>query len=123
MTQIIRSGAFLQQCWSVHPLCLTIKRMADNRTMVLTCTSCKSTHHLSLGMVVPRASAAQEAANDPAGSLPESGETQLHRCVTAHQPAITLRDMDVFQDLVLFRCGECRRLYEVTVTAFETHQR
>jgi hypothetical protein len=27
MAEIIRSGAFLQQCWSVHPLCLTVKRV------------------------------------------------------------------------------------------------
>jgi hypothetical protein len=31
--------------------------------------------------------------------------------------------MDVFQDLVLLRCADCRRHYEMRVTAFETHQR
>jgi len=36
---------------------------------------------------------------------------------------ITLREMDVFQDSVLLRCAECRRQYELTVSAFETHQR
>ena len=35
MAQVIRSGAFLQQCWSVHPLCVTVKRIADDGTIVL----------------------------------------------------------------------------------------
>lgn len=121
MTQIIRSGAFLQQCWSVHPLCVTVKRMADNRTLVLTCSSCKSAHRLSLGMVVPKG-AAQEPTKVSSESAADPGEALLVQCIAAHQSAITLRDMDVFQDLVLLRCAECRRHYEVTVASFETHQ-
>ena len=39
MAQVIRSGAFLQQCWSVHPLCVTVKRIADDRTVCLLYTS------------------------------------------------------------------------------------
>ena len=35
MAEIIRSGAFLQQCWSVHPLCLTVKRVEPERIVVL----------------------------------------------------------------------------------------
>jgi hypothetical protein len=31
--------------------------------------------------------------------------------------------MDVFEDLALVRCAECRRHYAVTVSAFETHQK
>ena len=34
MAEIIRSGAFLQQCWSVHPLCLTVKRVEPERIVV-----------------------------------------------------------------------------------------
>ena len=52
-----------------------------------------------------------------------SGEDLLKACAATHQAAITLRDMDVFQDLVRLRCADCRRLYELTVSAFETHQR
>lgn len=118
MTQVIRSGAFLQQCWSVHPLCVTVKRMADDRTLVLICSSCKSAHHLSLGLVTSKASVGQE----PSGEGTDGGAL-LHHCVAAHQSALTLREMDVFQDLVLLRCADCRRQYEVTVSSFETRQR
>lgn len=123
MTQIIRSGAFLQQCWSVHPLCVTVKRMGEDRTLVLTCSSCKSVHHLALGMVVPKDSSAQGAAGAGSARMEDPGESLLGACITAHHASITLREMDVFQDLVLLRCADCRRHYELTVVSFETHQR
>lgn len=122
MTQIIQSGAFLQQCWSVHPLCVTVKRMTAERSLVLTCSSCRFTHHLSLARVAPMPAAAQEVTSAPGGSG-ESAEVLLNRCVTAHHTALTLREMDVFRDLVLLRCADCRRHYEVTVSAFRTQQR
>jgi len=119
MAQVIRSGAFLQQCWSVHPLCVTVKRLADERTLVLTCSACKSAHHLSVGLVTPKDAVGQEPGREAA----VEGGTLLTQCVAGHPSAITLREMDVFQDLVLLRCGDCRRLYEVTVSSFETRQR
>jgi hypothetical protein len=122
MTQIIQSGAFLQQCWSVHPLCLIVKRMTADGALILSCSSCRFTHHLSVGMVAPLQSAAQETAL-PSGGTSESGETLLSGCITAHHTALTVRDMDVFRDLVLLRCADCRRHYEVTVSAFKTLQR
>ncbi|TKS59278.1 MAG: hypothetical protein EWM72_02290 [Nitrospira sp.] len=123
MAQIIRSGAFLQQCWSVHPLCVTVKRMADDRTLVLSCSSCTSAHHLTLGMVVPKDSAAKEATGGGPSNEEDPGESLLSACIATHQASITLREMDVFQDLVLLRCADCRRHYELTVSSFETHQR
>jgi hypothetical protein len=123
MAQIIRSGAFLQQCWSVHPLCVTVKRMADDRTVVLTCSSCKSAHYLTLGIVVPKNPAAHEATEGSHMSKEVSGESLLSSCIMTHQASITLREMDVFEDLVLLRCANCRRYYELTVSSFETHQR
>jgi hypothetical protein len=123
MTQIIRSGAFLQQCWSVHPLCVTVKRITNDRTLVLVCSSCRFAHHLALGCVVPKASQVEETAGASPGTPVSEGEALLGRCVGSHQAAITLREMDVFRDSVLLRCAECRRHYEVTVSAFETHQR
>jgi len=123
MAQIIRSGAFLQQCWSVHPLCVTVKRMGEDRTLVLTCSSCKSAHHLALGMVVPKDSAMQGAPDPNPASVEDPGESLLSGCIAAHQASLTLREMDVFQDLVLLRCADCRRHYELTVASFETHQR
>lgn len=51
------------------------------------------------------------------------GESLLSACITTHRASITLREMDVFQDLVFLRCADCRRHYELTVSSFETYQR
>lgn len=123
MAQVIRSGAFLQQCWSVHPLCVTVKRMTDENAIILSCSSCKSAHHLKLAMVTSKASSAQQMAEADARRDEPPGEEFLKTCVSTHQASLTLREMDVFQDLVRLRCGDCRRQYELTVSAFETRQK
>lgn len=123
MAQIIRSGAFLQQCWSVHPLCVTVKRVSDDRTVVLTCSSCRSAHRLSVATVVSRDTAARGAGQQEAQHDEESGNRLLGACLSAHHASVTLSDMDVIQDLVLLRCAGCRRQYELTVASFEMHQR
>lgn len=120
MAQIIRSGAFLQQCWAVHPLCIAVTRMAGERTLVLACSSCQMAHHVALGMVVPKESASAVPGRPPGQAL---GESLLGGCVQTHQSALTLREMDVFQDRIVLRCADCRRHYDVTVTAFETHRK
>jgi hypothetical protein len=124
MAQVFRSGAFLQQCWSVHPLCVAVKRIANDRTLILSCSSCRSVHHLALASVVVRASAVPVESGDagePTGSL--KGQSQLTGCLETHAAALSIRDMDVFEDLALIRCAECRRHYALTVASFETHQK
>jgi len=125
MGQIVRSGAFLQQCWSVHPLCVAVKRMTDDNRLILSCTSCRFVHHLTLSSVVVRASAVLDQAEDSSREdpVPDSGQAQLAGCLAEHPSALSLREMDVFEDLVLVRCAECRRHYAVTVSSFETHQK
>lgn len=123
MTQVIRSGAFLQQCWSVHPLCLSVKRMADEHVVVLSCSSCKSAHHLIASAITSKVSAASSLVEGQVAPGESSGEELLKACVSIHRTAVTLRDMDVFQDAVLLRCADCRRQYELTISVFETHHK
>lgn len=125
MAEIIRSGAFLQQCWSVHPLCVAVKRMAENRTLILSCSSCRFVHHLALTAIVAKASVALSQSDDMSDdpSRAEKGLRQLTGCLETHAPALSLREMDVFEDRALIRCADCRRHYALTVSAFETHQR
>ena len=122
MGQIFHSGAFLQQCWSVHPLCVTVRRMANGNQLALACTSCRFAHYLTLDSVVVRATAASERAEGASGEV-VSGQTQLVGCLDAHAAALSLREMDVFENLALLRCAECRRHYALRVSAFETHQK
>jgi ribosomal protein L33 len=123
MAQIIRSGAFLQQCWSVHALCVTVRRMTDERAVVLSCSSCKSAHYLTVATVTSKVSSAQQMAGEGALRDELSGEECLKACVSTHYASLTLREMDVFQDLVRLRCADCRRQYELTVSAFETRHK
>jgi len=124
MGQIFHSGAFLQQCWSVHPLCVTVRRMANGNQLALACTSCRFAHYLTLESVVVRSSAASEKAEGSSDEVATaSGQTQLVGCLGAHATALSLREMDVFENLALLRCAECRRHYALTVFSFETHQK
>ena len=123
MTNIVRSGAFLQQCWSVHPLCVSVKRMGDDRMVVLACSSCRSGHYLAIDRVVHRYPASQETAEADAVGEDVSAETLLGACIVAHRTSLTLREVDVFQDFVVLRCGDCRRHYGLHVSAFETHHK
>ena len=125
MAQIYRSGAFLQQCWSVHPLCLAVKRMTETHQLALACTSCRFAHYLTVGSVVIRASAVLEGEHDQAEEQPAplDGGAELVNCLNAHPAGLSLRQMDVFEDLVMIRCAECRRHYALRIAAFETHQK
>lgn len=125
MAQVIRSGAFLQQCWSVHPLCVTVKRIADDGTVVLLCSSCRSAHHLQCASVAARPSATQSEGDATASVVAgqAGGLSQLTACIAAHRPALSLREMDVFEDRVLIRCADCRRHYDLAVSVFETHNK
>jgi len=123
MAQVIRSGAFLQQCWSVHPLCVTVRRMTDERVVVLSCSSCKSAYHLTVATIMSKVPLAQRTAQEDAPHDEGDGEALLKACVSTHHASLTLREMDVFQDLVLLRCADCRRQYELMVAAFETRQK
>jgi hypothetical protein len=125
MAQVIRSGAFLQQCWSVHPLCVTVKRIADDGTVVLLCSSCRSAHHLQCASVTAQPSAAQSEGPEtaPAATGQADGRAQFTSCIAAHRPALSLREMDVFEDRVLIRCADCRCHYALAVAQFETHQK
>lgn len=125
MAQVIRSGAFLQQCWSVHPLCITVKRIADDRTVVLLCSSCRSAHHLQCASVAAQATAMQ--GQPEASSSLVAGETEalakLEACIAAHRSSLSLREMDVFADRALIRCADCRCHYDLSVSLFETHHK
>ena len=121
MAQVFHSGAFLQQCWSVHPLCVLVKRIVNGNQITLSCTSCRFVHQLVLSSVVVRASAVHEESH---GKPPAQGaQAKLAACIESHPVALSLREMDVFEDLALLRCGECRRHYALTVSSFETHHK
>jgi hypothetical protein len=122
MAEIIRSGAFLQQCWSVHPLCLTVKRIEPERIVVLTCSSCRMVHRVTTGAITIHKSTGDSSLPAP-GIAQLDGIVALQSCLGTHAPALAVREMDVFQDAVWVRCAKCRAQFDLTVSQFETHQK
>jgi hypothetical protein len=122
MGHVFHSGAFLQQCWSAHPLCVSVRRITSANQLALACTSCRFAHYVTLGSVVVGGPVEQEPSGQSSAGRADA-HNQLVGCLDAHATALSLREMDVFGDRALIRCAECRRHYALRATAFETHQK
>ncbi len=123
MTQVFKSGAFIQQCFAVHPLCLNLKSLHLPGSLVLKCTSCNMLHRLTLRALALRISAVHAVEDAAPAGTDRPAAAHLEDCAAAHPAALAVRAMDVVRETAGLRCGECRKLYELDVTTFETHQR
>lgn len=123
MGQVFKSGAFIQQCFAVHPLCLILKSLHLPNSIVLRCTSCNMLHRLTLGALALRISAVHAVEDEAKASDERPADAHLEECAASHPSALGVRAMDVVRETAGLRCGECRKLYELDVTSFETHQR
>ncbi|HEX9743131.1 MAG TPA: hypothetical protein VGA17_10110 [Nitrospiraceae bacterium] len=123
MAQVYKSGAFIQQCFTVHPLCLNLKSLHLPNGVVIRCTSCNMLHRLTLRAVVLRVSAVRAVEDAGGGRDVRPASAHLEECAAAHPAAIAVRVMDVVRDQAGLRCGECRKMYDLEVVAIETHQR
>ena len=119
MSPIYTSGAFLQQCFSVHPLCLTIKKLVGPEHLILSCTACQLSHRLTVRSLTTHLPGQDEPKEDQGGEAFE----YLKSCSEAHGKALGISRMDVVQDAAGLRCTECRRIFHLEVSKFETHQR
>ena len=111
---VYKSGAFLQQCFSVHPLSLDLKLVATPDIVGVVCTNCRMRHRLTLHQV--RASSTDKT---------ESGSDDLvlfQECFHGHPEDVRLSLVHVERNVVEFRCRPCRRTYVLDVSLFETRQ-
>ncbi|MCA9497614.1 MAG: hypothetical protein KC588_00325 [Nitrospira sp.] len=109
-----KSGAFLQQCFSVHPLCLNIKLVSPPQIVGVLCTNCRMRHRLTL----PQANASSGE-----NTTSDSHELfLLQGCVQTHPNDVRVSLVQIEQSAVEFRCGSCHRTYGLDVALFETHQ-
>jgi Ethanolamine utilization protein EutJ (predicted chaperonin) len=123
MAQVFRSGAFVQQCFAVHPLCVTLKRFEDRNKLVFTCSSCRMAHHVSVNHVVARVSIVMDAPDDPVQPARDDPAAVLDRCIVEHAGAVTIRELDVLQDSMGLRCGQCRRVFDLRIASCESRQK
>ena len=122
MGQVFKSGAFIQQCFAVHPLCLNLKSLHLPESLIIRCTSCNMLHRLTLREVVLRVSAVR-AVEDAAARDDRPASAHLEGCAASHVAAIGVRAMDVVRETAGLRCGECRKMYDLEMISIETHQR
>jgi hypothetical protein len=121
MSPIYKSGAFIQQCFASHPLCLSIKKLDQPDKIVLTCSSCNMLHRVTLRELTTRLPAASLESEAERAELDALGH--LARCFAGHPAALSVRELDVVRDQAALRCAECRRAYDLGVVLIETHQR
>ncbi len=114
MANVFQSGAFLQQCFSVHPLSLNVKMLTLPHTIGIVCVQCKSRHRLTIGPIT-RIIGDSEMRE-------EGAATRLASCVTNHHEALHVTEVRVEQNIVQFRCRECKAGFQATVSLFETYQ-
>jgi ribosomal protein L33 len=100
-----------------------VRRITDDNQLALACTSCRFAHYVTIGAVRFGPSASEEAETSTDAAPSPDAQARLAGCLEAHAAALSLREMDVFEDLAVLRCAECRRHYTVAITAFETHQK
>ena len=124
-----KSAAFAQQCYSSHPLSLSVKTLAlftpavafgqpasgSVYRLVLSCDNCAMRHRFVIDALTSRIG--QDA------SVAAPAMSQLSGCAAEHPAGLRVSGMDVVTDSVRLMCGECRRSYDLTVSTVETYQK
>ena len=110
-----QSGAFLQQCFSVHPLSLGVKVVALPNLVGIVCQNCRLRHRLTLH---PTSDWNQRENSETVASMIE----ELYSCSQRHLEDVRIASVDVVKGCVEVRCRPCRRTYRLDIRLFETHQ-
>jgi hypothetical protein len=123
MGQRFQSGAFVQQCFAVHPLCLSLKRIDEEGRLVIACTSCRMMHLMATDQVVARVAAVPLGGEMTSAKAAPTAKELLGACLQTHPVSVTIRELDVIRDSVGLRCADCRRMFDLHVSMFESHQK
>lgn len=111
---VFKTGAFLQQCFSVHPLTLSLKLVTPPKIVGIFCTNCRMKHRLTIQQVAALVSEKTD--------MEDRGMFSLHDCSQMHPEDVRISMVDVVKDSVEFRCRPCRRTYLLNIGLFETYQ-
>lgn len=110
-----KSGAFVQQCFVLHPLSLSFKTLTLPDRVVVVCTSCDMRHRFIVRTLTTR--------GGEEGSAEREAKDDWARCVGSHPAGLRVSTVDLVRDSVKLRCGECSRTYKLMVSAFETYRK
>lgn len=121
MSLLCKSGAFVQQCFAAHRLCLSVKKVGLPERILLGCSSCNLRHRLTLRSLAARRARVE---GRPDEELSErDAAASFANCFARHPAALSPHLVDVVHDRVGLRCADCRLVYDMDVAMFETHQR
>lgn len=111
---IFNTGAFLQQCFAVHPLSLSFKMVTLPDKVGILCANCNMRHRLT---VTNFHSPLQDNFLTDSDIAP-----RLKQCAETHAEDLRVSDVNVERDSVQLRCRDCHRTYLINVSLFETYQ-
>lgn len=114
MPTIYKSGAFLQQCFSVHPRSLSFKMLTLPDKIGIACVNCNFRHRLTVTSI-------SRIIGD-AESFEEGDAESLKSCVTQHKEDLHVTEVSVEQDFVQFRCRLCKTGFQGNISMYETYQ-
>jgi hypothetical protein len=83
--------------------------------VVVTCNACDMRHRFAIQTLTSRLGQREERDTEAI--------SQLSRCATTHCLDLRVSSMDVINDSVGLRCGECHRAYHLGVSVIETYQK
>ena len=110
---IFKSGAFIQQCFAVHPLSLSFKMITLPDKVGILCANCNMRHRLTVKLF-------QAQKHDE--PLTEIGAAQqLERCTATHAEDLRVSGVQVEKDFIQLRCRVCKRTFHIDVSLFETY--
>lgn len=121
MALFYTSGAFIQQCFAAHRLCLNVKKVGLPDKILLSCSSCNLLHRLTLRSLTARRAQVEGRLGEE--SVKRDASVSFGDCFASHPAALAMSEMDVVHDRVGLRCADCRLAYDMDVALFETHQR
>ena len=113
MPSVYSSGAFIQQCFAVHPLCLTVKMISLPDKLGISCTNCQMRHRLTI--------ATMSLLTPEATLVPSEKPVPIEHCSQHHMDDLRVQEIDIEQSTIRLRCRPCKVSYHLTISLFETY--
>ena len=110
---VFKSGAFIQQCFAVHPLSLSFKMITLPDKVGILCANCNMRHRLTVEVFHT------QVHDEPL--VEQEAAQQLENCTKVHADDLRVSGVSVEHDAVELRCRACRRMYQMTISLFETY--